>query len=76
MAFYAYILRCSDGSYYVGPTDDIDYRLAQHQQGTPGGYRAKRRLVVLVWTDMFPSRDDAFSPNASSRAGAGPRKKR
>ena len=60
MAFYAYILRCSDGSYYVGHTDDIEYRLAQHQQGTLGGYTAKRRPVELVWTDMFPSRDDAF----------------
>ena len=60
MAFDAYILRCSDGSYYVGHTDDVDYRLAQHQQGTLGGYTAKRRPVVLVWTDMFPSRDDAF----------------
>ena len=60
MAFYAYILHCSDGSYYVGHTDDIDYRLAQRQQGTLGGYTAKRRPVELVWTDMFPSRDDAF----------------
>ena len=61
MAFYAYLLRCSDGSYYAGHTDDIDYRLAQHQQGTLGGYTAKRRPVELVWTDMFPSRDDAFA---------------
>jgi predicted GIY-YIG superfamily endonuclease len=61
VAFYTYILRCSDGSYYVGHTDDIDYRLAQHQQGTLGGYTARRRPVVLVWTDMFPSRDDAFA---------------
>jgi predicted GIY-YIG superfamily endonuclease len=61
MAFYAYILRCNDGSYYVGHTDDIDYRLAQHRQGTLGGYTAKRKPVTLVWTDMFPSRDDAFA---------------
>lgn len=60
MAFYAYLLRCSDGSYYTGHTDDIDYRLAQHQQGTLGGYTARRRPVELVWTDMFPSRDEAF----------------
>ena len=33
MAFWTYILRCSDGSYYVGHTDDIDYRMAQHEQG-------------------------------------------
>ena len=61
MAFYAYLLRCSDGSYYAGHTDDIDYRPAQHQRGTLGGYTAKRRPVALVWTDSFPSRDDAFA---------------
>lgn len=61
MAFYAYLLRCNDGSYYAGHTDDIDYRLAQHQQGTLGGYTARRRPVVLVWTDTFATRDDAFA---------------
>ena len=61
MAFYAYLLRCNDGSYYTGHTDDIDYRLAQHQQGTFGGYTARRRPVVWIWTDSFPSRDDAFA---------------
>jgi predicted GIY-YIG superfamily endonuclease len=61
VAFYAYILRCNDGSYYVGHTDDIELRLAQHQRGELGGYTARRRPVALVWTDMFPSRDDAFA---------------
>ena len=61
MAFYAYILRCRDGSYDVGHTDDIDHRLAPHQQRTLGGYTAKRRPVELVWTDTFPSRDEAFA---------------
>ena len=61
MAFYTYILRCSDGSYYVGHTDDIDVRLAQHQHGILGGYTAKRRSVALLWTDYFPTRDEAFA---------------
>ncbi|EJN00886.1 putative endonuclease containing a URI domain containing protein [Herbaspirillum sp. YR522] len=34
MAFYVYLLRCSDGSYYIGHTDNIEVRLAQHQEGT------------------------------------------
>ncbi len=33
MNFYAYLLRCSDGSYYAGHTDDLDLRVAQHQSG-------------------------------------------
>ncbi|MFO1255302.1 MAG: GIY-YIG nuclease family protein [Sphingomonadaceae bacterium] len=60
MTFYAYMLRCSDGSYYIGHTDDLDYRLAQHQAGTLGGYTSKRRPVTLVWCDTFMERDQAF----------------
>ena len=60
MAFYAYLLRCSDGSYYAGHTEDLEYRLAQHQDGTLGGYTSKRRPVTLVWCDTFTERDQAF----------------
>ena len=37
MTFWAYILRCADGSYYTGHTDDLEHRTAQHQAGTCGG---------------------------------------
>lgn len=60
MAFYAYLLRCSDGSYYVGHTDDIELRMAQHQTGVLGGYTARRRPVELLWSDSFMTRDEAF----------------
>ena len=61
MPFYAYLLRCNDGSYYAGHTDDIDLRMAQHATGALGGYTAKRLPVHLVWSDRFPTRDDAFA---------------
>lgn len=31
--FYVYILRCSDGSYYVGSTSDVDARVRAHNSG-------------------------------------------
>ena len=61
MAFSAYLLRCSDGTYYAGHTDDLDQRIAQHQSGALGGYTARRRPVTLVWHDTFQTRDDAFA---------------
>ena len=60
MAFYAYLLRCNDGSYYAGHTDDLEFRWAQHQAGALGGYTAKRLPVQLGWSDAFMTRDDAF----------------
>ena len=61
MAFYAYLLRCNDGSYYAGHTDDLDLRLAQHMTAALGGYTAKRLPVTLVWSDCFATRDEAFA---------------
>ena len=61
MAFYAYLLRCNDGSYYAGHTDNLEQRVAQHESGAFGGCTARRRPVVLVWSDSFQSRDDAFA---------------
>jgi tRNA/rRNA methyltransferase len=60
LTFYTYMLRCSDGTYYVGHTEDLELRLAQHQAGTFPGYTAKRRPVAHVWSDQFMDRDSAF----------------
>ena len=54
------MLRCADGSYYVGHTDDLEARVGAHQSGLIEGYTQKRRPVVLVWTQEFPERDQAF----------------
>lgn len=61
MDFYAYMLRCADGKYYLGHTDDMEVRFAQHQSGAMGGFTATRRPVTLVWSETFPDRDQAFA---------------
>ena len=58
--FYVYILRCSDGSYYTGHTDQIEARLVAHQSGQISGYTSERRPVELAFLEQFGSRDDAF----------------
>jgi len=59
--FYTYMLRCSDGHYYVGHTDDLDSRIAHHQAGAVPGYTEKRRPVTLIWSERFSERDEAFA---------------
>ena len=61
MPFWVYILRCNDGSYYTGHTDDLDKRVWQHQTGALPGYTHDKRPVELEWSDVFDTRDDAFS---------------
>ena len=58
---WAYILRCSDGSYYVGSTTYLPARLMQHQLGLGAVYTARRRPVTLVWAMEFERVVDAFA---------------
>ena len=53
------MLRCSDGSYYVGQTDDIDKRLNEHLCGQGTWYTRKRLPVQLIFVEPFNSRDNA-----------------
>ncbi len=55
-----YILKCIDDSYYIGSTNDIDKRLAQHQNGEGANYTKKRLPVKLVYMEEFQRIDDAF----------------
>src|SRR5688572_9748223 len=61
MTFWAYILHCSDGSYYTGHTDDLDRRVAQHQHGEIPGYTQTRRPLQLIWSESFGTREEAIS---------------
>lgn len=61
MAFWAYMLRCNDGAYYTGHTDDLDKRIHEHQSGDVPGYTTMRRPVILVWSQDFSSREEAMS---------------
>ncbi|HVQ09108.1 MAG TPA: GIY-YIG nuclease family protein [Allosphingosinicella sp.] len=60
MGFWAYMLHCADGHFYVGHTDDLDARIGAHQSGLIPGYTSTRLPVTLVWSDEFPSRYEAL----------------
>jgi len=59
---YTYMLRCSDGSFYVGSTWDLEGRIWQHNNCNVMGaaYTRRRRPVVLVWNEEFDRIDDAY----------------
>ena len=48
------MLRCSDGSYYVGSARlGLERRLSEHNNGVYGGYTSRRLPVELVWSEHF-----------------------
>jgi len=61
MHFYVYMLLCSDDSIYVGRTDDLETRLADHRSRRYCGYTAKRLPAKLIFCETFATRDEAFA---------------
>lgn len=61
MAFWVYILRCADDSYYTGHTDNLEQRFSEHKVGTYPGYTSRRSPVVLVWTQECTTREEALA---------------
>jgi len=62
MDAYVYILRCADGSYYVGiARGGLQKRVAEHEAGTFDGYTARRRPVTLVFHQDFDRVEDAVA---------------
>ncbi|MBI1774989.1 MAG: GIY-YIG nuclease family protein [Proteobacteria bacterium] len=62
MTVFVYILRCSDGHYYVGSTRrSLEERLAEHNRGTYDGYTKSRRPVTLVFHQSFDDPLEAVS---------------
>jgi predicted GIY-YIG superfamily endonuclease len=58
--YYVYILKCADGSYYVGHTEDMDARLVAHQQKLIPCYTSTRLPIELLFVEECGSRDAAF----------------
>jgi putative endonuclease len=62
MNAYVYILKCSDGRFYVGTTrGSLEHRVAEHNAGTYGGSTKSRRPVELVFYEAFDRITDAIA---------------
>ncbi len=54
MAYFVYILECSDGSFYTGVTNDLERRLKEHISGSnKESYTFSKRPVELKWFGSF-----------------------
>jgi putative endonuclease len=54
------MLKCADGSYYVGCTTNIDQRFGEHQAGINCAYTSIRRPLEMVWAGEFQGIADAI----------------
>ena len=53
------MVRCRDGSFYIGIATDVEERVRRHNWGVGPGHTAKRRPVELVWCKRYPDAETA-----------------
>jgi putative endonuclease len=58
--YYVYILECSDGSFYVGITNNLDRRVDAHNAGVASKYTRSRRPVTLRYRELCGTRSQAL----------------
>jgi len=58
---FTYILRCADGTLYVGHTDDLAIREQTHNEGKGAKYTAVRRPVRVVYAEGHASVESAVA---------------
>ena len=57
MAYYVYIVECSDGTYYCGYTNNLDSRIKGHNFLKTGArYTKSRRPVKLKYSEKLQSK--------------------
>ena len=58
---WMYILKCGDGSYYVGSTKNLELRFSQHQSGKGSRYTSGRLPVELIYGEEYDRVADAYA---------------
>jgi putative endonuclease len=64
--WYAYLLRCADGTLYAGVTTDVERRVEEHNgSGLGAKYTRARRPVELAYQEGFATRSEACAREAA-----------
>lgn len=57
---YTYILKCKDGTYYTGWTNNLEKRVRDHNDGKGAKYTKARRPVKLIYYEEFMTKEEAM----------------
>ncbi len=58
--WYLYLLKCSDGTFYTGITNDLSRRLSEHNNGTASRYTRSRLPVKLIYQELCQNKSNAL----------------
>jgi putative endonuclease len=69
--YFVYILASKkNGTLYVGVTDDLQRRLAEHRNGSIPGFTRKYKVELLVYFEAFDEPRHAIAREKQIKAGS------
>ena len=68
MNAFVYMLECADGTFYTGWTNNLEKRLAAHNDGSGARYTRGRLPVRIVYVEELSTRQEAQSREAAIKA--------
>jgi putative endonuclease len=62
--WFVYILRCVDGSYYTGSTNDVEKRFKDHLAGLGARYTKSHKPEKIIYQESFSTKSGALKREA------------
>ena len=66
--YLVYILKCSNGTFYTGITNDLERRFKQHKEGNGGHYTRSTGVESVVYTEEHPDKSSALKREAQIKS--------
>lgn len=70
-AYIVYALECDNGAVYIGQTQDLLQRWNRHASGRGAEYTSKHKPRGYVYSEEFPSREEAVAKEKWLKTGFG-----
>ena len=69
--FFVYVLKCSDGSHYIGHTDNLPRRWEEHKAGIGSDWTKKHPPQYVAYWEEFTNRKEAADKEKWLKTGFG-----
>jgi predicted GIY-YIG superfamily endonuclease len=66
--WYLYILKCCDGTFYTGITNNLARRIEQHNDGNASRYTRSRTPVILIYKEACKNKSSALKKECRIKA--------
>ena len=58
--WFVYILKCIDGTFYTGATNNLKKRFLDHKSGKGGRYTRSHKVIRIIYSEKFSSKSEAL----------------